>query len=84
MKVVARKGPAGKLTASRLRADVYRVLDRVIETGVRVEIERRGKVLRIVPDDPAPRFERLPARSGFIKGDPEDLVHLDWSHEWRP
>jgi hypothetical protein len=36
-------------TASRLRENVYRILDEVLETGVPVEIERRGKILRIGP-----------------------------------
>ena len=84
MKGTANKKSTGKLTASRLRADVYRVLDRVIETGVPAEVERRGKILRIVPAETVERLNRLPTRRGFIKGDPEDLVHLDWSHEWRP
>jgi hypothetical protein len=64
--------------------DVYRVLDRVLETGIPAEIERRGKVLRIVPAETTERLKRLAARPTFIKGDPEELAHLDWSHEWRP
>ena len=84
MKSTARKKASGRLTASRLRMDVYRVLDRVLETGVPAEVERRGKVLRIVPTDSVDRLKRPPARPSFIKGDPDDLVHLDWSHEWRP
>jgi hypothetical protein len=27
---------------------------------------------------------RLDAHPGTIAGDPEELVHLDWSDEWRP
>jgi prevent-host-death family protein len=84
MKATARNASTGRLTASKLRADVYRVLDRVIQTGVPAEIVRRGKVLRIAPAEQVERLNRLPARPDFIKGDPEDLVHLDWSHEWRP
>jgi hypothetical protein len=34
MKATVRKMPAGKLAASRLRADVCRMLDGVLETGV--------------------------------------------------
>ena len=71
------------LTASSLRADVYRILDQVLETGVPVEILRKGRILRIVPETPATRLERL-ERHDVITGDPEDLVHLDWSGEWRP
>jgi len=29
---------------------------------------------------PVGRLHRLVARPDFIKGDPKDLVHLDWSH----
>jgi len=84
---MGKRAPAGsirRLTASRLRADVYRVLDEVLDTGVPAEIERRGRVLRIVPADSLQRLARLIPRPGFIKGDPDDLVHLDWSGEWRP
>lgn len=72
------------MTASRLRANVYKVLDEVLETGTPVEIERRGQRLRIVPADPPKRFDRLVRRPGFFKVDPESIVHLDWSDEWRP
>lgn len=36
------------LTASKLRENIYRVLDQVLETGEPVEIERNGRRLRIV------------------------------------
>ena len=79
-----RRSKRGKLTASQLRADVYRVLDRVLESGIPAEIERKGRVLRIVPEAMPSRLARLVERPTFIKGDPNDLVHLDWSTEWRP
>lgn len=72
------------ITASALRADVYRILDEVLETGVPIEIERGGRRLRIVPVDTGSRLERLVARPEVIVGDPDDLVHLDWTAEWRP
>lgn len=72
------------ISASRLRADIYRLLDEVLETGQALEIERRGRVLEIVPKDTGPRLDRLPRRPDFIAGDPEDLISLDWSGEWRP
>lgn len=72
------------LTASKLRQDIYRILDRVLETGVPVEIERRGKRLRIVAVEPRDKLAALPRREGFLRCDPEELVHLDWSGEWRP
>jgi hypothetical protein len=87
---MARRSQAGRrtrpkkvLTASGLRADVYRVLDEVLETGGAVEIERRGRRIRIVPVTPGKKLDRLAPRA-VIVGDPEELIHLDWSHEWRP
>ena len=72
-----------KLTASRLRQDIYRILDEVLETGVPVEIERKGRTLRIVPDVVPDRVRELPRRP-YVRGDPEAIVHVDWSDEWRP
>jgi hypothetical protein len=71
--------PARKLTSSS-RADVYRALDGVLETGVPAVVKWCGRTLRIVPGTPVGRLHRLAARPDFIKGDPEDLVHFDWSH----
>lgn len=72
-----------KLTASRLRADIYKILDRVLQTGVPVEIERKGRRLRIVPVEPPSRLDRLSKRP-YLRTDPEALVHIDWSDQWKP
>jgi hypothetical protein len=48
------------------------------------QIARKGKTLVIVPKERGSRLDRLPERPGFIVGDPDDLVSLDWSGEWRP
>lgn len=69
------------LTASRLRQDIYRILDQVLETGIPVEIERGGRRLRIVAVDPVSKLDNL-VRRDTISGDPEDLVELDWSDSW--
>jgi antitoxin (DNA-binding transcriptional repressor) of toxin-antitoxin stability system len=72
------------ITASRLRDNVYKILDEVLDTGTPVEIERRGQRLRIVPAEPKGRLERLIRRPRYLKEDPESIVHLDWSDQWRP
>lgn len=70
------------LNASKLRNDVYRLLDSVLETGKPLEIERKGKKLFIVPEKKKSRLGNL-VKHECIKGDPEDLVHMDWSKEWK-
>ena len=72
------------ITASELRQNVYRLLDEVLRTGTPLEIERGGRRLRIVPVNAPAKLSRLAAHPGTIVGDPEDLVHLDWSDEWQP
>ena len=77
-----------RLTASKLRANVYRVLDQVLETGIPVEIERHGRRIRIVAAgprrSPAPgRLQKLKRRR-YLRCSPDILVHVDWSREWRP
>ena len=71
------------LRASALRENIYRILDEILETGVPVDIERKGKLLRIATVEPKSKLANLKPRD-LIVGDPEDLVHIDWSEEWRP
>ncbi len=72
------------ITASKLREDIYRLLDGVLATGVPIEIERKGRTLRIVADAAPERLSRLVRRTDVVVGDSEELVHVDWSSEWRP
>lgn len=71
------------ISASELRQNVYRLLDAVLENGVPLEVERGGRRLRIMAVDGPRKTARLTPHPGTIVGDPEDLVHLDWSAEWR-
>ncbi len=71
-------------SVSRLRANLYRVLDQVLETGVPVDVERNGRRLRIVAAEGRQRLANLTPHPGYLLTDAETLVHLDWSGEWRP
>lgn len=71
------------MTASQLRQNIYRLLDQVLDTGVPLEVERKGRKLRIVPEAPRDKLDNLERRDCLV-GDPEDIVHVDWSKGWRP
>ena len=60
------------------------VLDSVIESGIPVEIEHKGKTVRIVPMGKPRSIESLITRDGYLKVDPEEVVHMDWSTYWQP
>lgn len=71
------------VTASALRKDIYHLLDEVVETGKALEVQRKNGTVKIVAEQSAPKMARL-KKHDCIKGDPEDLVHSDWSGEWQP
>jgi prevent-host-death family protein len=70
-----------RVTASKLRANIYNILDETLKTGVPVEVVRKGRVLKIVPETKPDKPSRL-KRGDYIIGDPEDFVHIDWSKQW--
>jgi antitoxin (DNA-binding transcriptional repressor) of toxin-antitoxin stability system len=69
------------ITASKLRENIYQILDNAIATGEPVEILRKGAVLRIVPEKRISKLANLKKRGAFV-GDPDDIVGMDWSREW--
>jgi hypothetical protein len=70
-----------KITASKLRENIYSILDQALDTGVPVEVIRKGKILKIVPEVKADKLSRLKKRKCII-GDPDDIVHMNWLSEW--
>ena len=72
------------VTVSKLRENIYRLIDQVLATGIPLEIKRKGKILKIVPEDSTDKLDNLITRSEYLKCNTEDIVHLDWSGEWRP
>ena len=71
-----------KLTATKLRENIYAIIDQVLATGEPVDIERNGRTLRLQVVGSGSRLANLVRRPDVIVGDPDDLVELDWSHEW--
>lgn len=76
-----------KVTATYLRQHIYEIIDHVLKTGEAVEIERYGQTIELKPAQVPGKKRDLTAlkeRDDIIVGDPEGLVHLDWSGEWKP
>lgn len=71
------------MTATELRKKIYSVIDQVAKTGVPVDVTRKGQTVRIIPTKKFSRLANLKRRNIF-KCDPEEIVHMDWSNEWKP
>lgn len=67
-----------------IEEDILKVLDEVLSTGVPVEIERKGRRLLISPAKKRRNLDCLEKHPEFVVGNPDDLVHMDWSSEWHP
>ncbi len=67
------------MKVTTLRRQLYEVVDRVLETGVAAEVERKGKKLLIVPADQSEgrlaRLARLKRRKTIV-GDPSTLPEV--------
>jgi hypothetical protein len=69
------------ISATKLRQNLYSILDQIIESGIPVEIERKGHILKIFPEKPVNKLDRLEEHDCII-GDSGDIVHIDWSELW--
>ena len=69
-----------RVTATKLRENLYAILDQALETGGIVEVLRKGKILKIVPEKTGSKLARLKRHATFT-GNPDDFVHMDWLKE---
>lgn len=70
-----------RLSTEKLKADLGHVLDEVMETGIPIEIERKGHILKIVPEPTGNKLDNLEPHDAIV-GDPESIIYIDWSKEW--
>ncbi|MDP3231219.1 MAG: hypothetical protein Q8S33_12300 [Myxococcales bacterium] len=77
-----------KVTATKLRAELYQILDRVLETGEAVEVTRAEGTVVIKPlrsERRARSAKRKPKPNPrLVVGNPDDLIHFDWVSHWKP
>ena len=69
------------ITVTELRGNIYKLLDKVLNTGVPIEIYKGGKKLKIMPIDKVNKLDNLISRPNVIKGNPDDLVDMSRGKE---
>ena len=72
------------LTASQLRADVYNLLDHVIETGEPLEILRHGVKVRLTAERSTHWLDNLVDRRHLYPVDVSDLPAFTTPYDWSP
>ena len=69
------------VSPTELRSNIYKLLDEVLNSGVPIEINKGGKLLRIVSVAKSNKLANLVSRTDIINGNPEDLVNINWEKE---
>ena len=70
-----------KVTLAELNNNIDGLLDAVLETGISLEINKNGKLLRIVPVETKDKLRNLTFKPNLIQGNPDDLVNISWEQE---
>ncbi|MBN4077452.1 type II toxin-antitoxin system prevent-host-death family antitoxin, partial [Sulfobacillus acidophilus] len=63
------------ITASKLRQDIFRILDSVLETGEPIEINRKGQIIRLIPERKPKKLQNLKKRK-FSDEPLENFIHI--------
>lgn len=69
------------VSPTELRSNIYKLLDEVLNSGVPLEINKGGKLLRIVPVARTNKLANLTPKSDVIVGNSDDLADISWEKE---
>jgi hypothetical protein len=69
------------ITPSKLRQNLYNLLDQVIKTGKPIEIKRNNKVLKIIMEPSKTKLDNLKKRDVF-NCEPDEIINNNWEKEW--
>ncbi len=69
------------VSPTELRSNIFKLLDEVITSGVPIEINKGGKLLRIVPVEKVNKLANLSPKQDVIVGNPDDLADISWEKE---
>jgi hypothetical protein len=69
------------VTPTELRRNIYKLLDKVLDTGIPLEVKKGDRTLRIEPIEKVDKLQNLVHRPDVITGDPDELVEISWEDE---
>ncbi|MDF5713531.1 MAG: type II toxin-antitoxin system Phd/YefM family antitoxin [Rhizonema sp. NSF051] len=70
-----------KVTLTELSNNIDRLLVTVLETGIPLEINKNGNLLKILPVVKKGKLKNLTFQPDVIQGNPDDLVNISWEQE---
>lgn len=74
------------ITPTKLRDNIYHILDLILKTGIPITVVRNGKKLRIsvAEEEKSPTKSKLSKlkKRKLANVSPDELVSTEWSGEW--
>lgn len=70
------------VAATKLRQNLYRILDEILDSGIPVKINRKGEILMIIPEKKKSKLERLTEHKTIV-GDPDSIIKINFDNEWK-
>ena len=64
------------------KTNLDHLLEKIVKSGIPLEIDYKGKKIVIVAEEQKDKLSFLQPHPDCLTGDPEDIVHMDWSDEW--
>ena len=72
------------ITPTDFRKDLFNLLDMILDTGKVLEIKRNGHIFKVIPPKKTKKTDKLIPHKDAVVGNSDDLIDMDWSHEWKP
>lgn len=69
-----------QVSLTHLRQNLFKLVDHVIETGIPIEIERKGHRVKIILDEKKSKLGNL-EKNDCIIGSPDELLDITWD-DW--
>jgi hypothetical protein len=70
------------ITPSKLRKNLFNILDELIQTGKPIEIKRKNKILKITVEPPKSKLDNLKRRN-ILNCEPDEIIINNWEKEWK-
>jgi len=68
---------------TKLRKEIFTVVDNLIKTGKSVYIQRNGHRIKLVLDEPHSKLDNLVPHPDVMVDEAESYIHEDWSKYWQ-
>lgn len=71
------------VTPTKLRENLFSLLDEAIETGKVLDVKRKGHILHIVPEKKLSKLDNIVPKK-ITNASDEEIIDANWEKEWKP